>query len=63
LRFQTPEGALNVSADAVILALGGASWARLGSDGTWVPLLQQRGVDIAALQPANCGFDVRGQIF
>ncbi|MBC3877746.1 TIGR03862 family flavoprotein [Undibacterium sp. FT79W] len=58
LRFQTPEGVLNVSADAVILALGGASWARLGSDGAWVPLLQQRGVDIATLQPANCGFDV-----
>lgn len=58
LRFQTPEGDVNVSADAVILALGGASWARLGSDGAWVPILQQRGVDVAPLQAANCGFDV-----
>ena len=40
--------------------LGGASWARLGSDGAWVPLLEQRGVSIAPLAPANCGFDVRG---
>jgi uncharacterized flavoprotein (TIGR03862 family) len=46
------------SADAVVLALGGASWKRLGSDGTWVPLLQERGVAVAPLQPANCGFDV-----
>ncbi len=44
--------------DAVILALGGGSWARLGSDGAWVPLLQARGVDVAALKPSNCGFDV-----
>jgi uncharacterized flavoprotein (TIGR03862 family) len=58
LRFATPQGEQQVRADAVILALGGASWARLGSDGAWVPLLAQRGVDIAALRPANCGFDV-----
>jgi uncharacterized flavoprotein (TIGR03862 family) len=44
--------------DALILALGGGSWARLGSNGAWVPLLQARGVEVAALQPANCGFDV-----
>lgn len=43
---------------AVILALGGGSWARLGSDGAWVPLLQQRGIEVASLRPANCGFDV-----
>ncbi len=46
------------AADATVLALGGASWPRLGSDGAWVPLLAARGVDIAPLQPANCGFDV-----
>jgi uncharacterized flavoprotein (TIGR03862 family) len=44
--------------DAVILALGGASWPRLGSDGAWVPILEQRGIAIAPLRPANCGFDV-----
>jgi uncharacterized flavoprotein (TIGR03862 family) len=42
----------------VVLALGGGSWPRLGSDGSWVPLLERRGIDIAPLQPANCGFDV-----
>jgi len=47
-----------VYADAVILALGGASWARLGSDGAWAPLLAARGVEVAPLVPANCGFDV-----
>ncbi|OUJ06590.1 TIGR03862 family flavoprotein [Acetobacter malorum] len=44
--------------DAVILALGGASWPRLGSDGGWVSLLEQRGVAVSALRPANCGFQV-----
>ena len=58
LRFATPEGALQVAADALVLALGGASWPRLGSDGAWVPLLRERGIDIASLQPANCGFDL-----
>jgi uncharacterized flavoprotein (TIGR03862 family) len=42
------------------LAMGGGSWPRLGSNGAWVPLLVQRGVDIAPLLPANCGFDVPG---
>lgn len=60
LRFDSPLGEQLVQADATVLALGGASWARLGSDGAWVPLLEQRGVAIAALAPANCGFDVRG---
>ena len=50
--------AIEVQADAVVLALGGGSWARLGSDGAWIPLLQARGVDVAPLVPANCGFDV-----
>ena len=58
LAFETPQGNLTVRADAVVLALGGASWSRLGSDGAWVPWLQARGVDVAPLQPSNCGFDV-----
>ena len=58
LRFDTPNGAVVASADAVVLALGGGSWPRLGSDGAWVPWLAARGVDVAALQPSNCGFDV-----
>jgi uncharacterized flavoprotein (TIGR03862 family) len=57
LHMATPDGDIDVTADAVILALGGASWARLGSDGAWVPLLAQRGVDVAPLLPSNCGFD------
>ncbi|MES2261620.1 MAG: TIGR03862 family flavoprotein [Pseudomonadota bacterium] len=58
LRFATPDGDLIVQADATVLALGGASWARLGSDGAWVPLLEEQGVEVAPLSPANCGFDV-----
>lgn len=58
LRLDTPDGERMVEADATILALGGASWARLGSDGAWVPLLAERGVEIAPLAPSNCGFDV-----
>jgi uncharacterized flavoprotein (TIGR03862 family) len=60
LRFVTPVGEIAVKADAVVLTLGGASWARLGSDGAWAPWLQARGIDIAPLQPANCGFDGAG---
>ena len=58
LIFDTPSGPVAHGADATVLALGGASWPRLGSDGSWVPLLESRGVAIAPLQPANCGFDV-----
>lgn len=58
LRFATPQGERLVSADAVVLALGGGSWSRFGSDGAWVPLLAGRGVPIEPLNPANCGFDV-----
>lgn len=59
LRFATPTGeAAHVQPRAVVLALGGGSWARLGSDGAWVPLLAERGIAIAPLRPANCGFDV-----
>ncbi len=60
LRFATPAGEAIVKADAVVLALGGASWARLGSDGAWAPWLQERGIDVAPLLPANCGFDGAG---
>lgn len=59
LVFDTPQGPVSAQADAVVLALGGGSWARLGSDGAWVPLLHAKGVDVAPLQPSNCGFDVR----
>jgi uncharacterized flavoprotein (TIGR03862 family) len=58
LVFSTPDGELPVRPDAVVLALGGGSWARLGSDGAWVPLLAARGVEMAPLAPANCGFDI-----
>ena len=58
LRFATPDGEIVVQAAAVILALGGGSWARLGSDGAWVPLLQARAIGIEPLLPANCGFDI-----
>jgi len=58
LHFSTPDGEHVQPADAVILALGGASWARLGSDGAWAPRLARRGVAIAPLQASNSGFDV-----
>ncbi len=58
LLLNTPDGELLQRADAVVLALGGGSWARLGSDGAWLPLLAERGVGVAPLAPANCGFDV-----
>lgn len=59
LRFAAPAGEeTRVQARAVVLALGGGSWARLGSDGAWVPLLAERGIAMAPLRPANCGFDV-----
>lgn len=58
LRFTTPDGEHVHAADAVVLALGGGSWPRLGSDGEWTSRLEERGVAVAPLQPANCGFDV-----
>ena len=57
LIFDTPQGEINARSDATLLALGGGSWARLGSDGAWTALLAARGVTIAPLRPANCGFD------
>ncbi|TAV50575.1 TIGR03862 family flavoprotein [Rhizobium leguminosarum] len=56
--FETPEGRSIVHCDAALLALGGASWPRLGSDAAWVPWLAGRGVEIDTFQPANCGFVV-----
>jgi len=58
LRFRTPDGEVTEPADAVILALGGASWARLGSDGAWAGVLAEAGVDVAPFRPANVGFNV-----
>ena len=58
LVFATPDGEAQVRADAVVLALGGASWPRLGSDAAWVPHLEARGVRVLPFQPSNCGFDV-----
>ncbi len=59
LRIDSPEGEKTVQADATLLALGGGSWARLGSDGAWTRPLEQRGVGLAPLQPSNCGFEVQ----
>jgi uncharacterized flavoprotein (TIGR03862 family) len=57
LRFATPAGETAMQADAVILALGGGSWPQTGSTGAWIPILADRGVPVAPLKPANCGFD------
>jgi len=58
IRFNSPDGEKTIQADAVVLALGGGSWPRLGSDGAWVPWLEQAGAQIEPLKPSNCGFDV-----
>jgi uncharacterized flavoprotein (TIGR03862 family) len=58
LKLDAPGGAITIKPDAVVLALGGASWPQLGSTGTWTPWLQEQGIKIAPWQPANCGFDV-----
>lgn len=58
LAFDTSAGRVPFKADAVILALGGASWPKLGSDGAWVSVLGERGVAASPLRPANCGFDI-----
>ena len=58
LRFATTNGEVTVKADAVVLALGGGSWRRLGSDGAWVDWLKQAGAEVEPLRPSNCGFDV-----
>jgi uncharacterized flavoprotein (TIGR03862 family) len=58
LLFQTPDGQNVVDASATVLALGGESWPRLGSDGAWVEMLRGKGVNVSPLKPANCGFTV-----
>lgn len=58
LHFDTPLGERMVQADAAVLALGGASWPQLGSDGRWAEVLDRAGVPLAPLQPANCGFEI-----
>ncbi len=58
LTFDTPDGRKIVHCDAVLLALGGASYPRLGSDAAWLPVLNDKGIDITDFRPANCGFDV-----
>jgi uncharacterized flavoprotein (TIGR03862 family) len=58
LRLSNTGGEISIKPEATILALGGASWPKLGSDGAWVSLLEGMGVDVAPLQSANCGFDV-----
>jgi uncharacterized flavoprotein (TIGR03862 family) len=57
LSFATPQGEQAQQVQAVVLALGGGSWARLGSDGKWFAYLEAAGIEVAALRPANCGFD------
>jgi uncharacterized flavoprotein (TIGR03862 family) len=58
LRFETPTGEALLQPRASVLALGGASWPQLGSNGAWVPWLREAGAEVAPLLPANCGFDV-----
>jgi len=58
LVFEAPGGVERVDADAVLLALGGASWPRLGSDGAWFPILERAGIVLAPLQPSNCGVSI-----
>ena len=58
LRFASPEGERHVRADATVLALGGASWPELGSDGRWFDILAAQGIALAPLRPSNCGFDI-----
>ncbi|MBN8981722.1 MAG: TIGR03862 family flavoprotein [Rhizobiales bacterium] len=58
LTFETGVEKISMKADAIVLALGGASWPKLGSDGGWADILKSRGISIAPLRPANCGFTV-----
>jgi hypothetical protein len=61
LRFASTDGEVTLQASAVLLALGGASWPRLGSTGSWVDILRAQGVAVHDLQAANCGFDAAGR--
>ena len=59
LCFETPEGLKTVSCQSAIFAMGGGSWAKLGSDGQWMPWLKEAGIDTSELKPSNCGFEHR----
>lgn len=59
LCFETPDGLKTVSCETAIFAMGGGSWAKLGSDGRWMPWLKEAGIDTSALKPSNCGFEHR----
>ncbi|MDN3988196.1 TIGR03862 family flavoprotein [Zwartia vadi] len=59
LRFDTPKGEITTAPDATVLALGGGSWARLGSDGAWWPWLKEQGVPLSPLLPSNGGFETK----
>lgn len=63
LRFNTPAGEVLRTYDATLLALGGGSWAKLGSDGAWLALLHKRGIALTPLKPANCGFEIAWSTF
>lgn len=58
LTFDTPDGRQTLSPNVTVLALGGASWSRLGSDGAWAPWLSEKGVELAPFKPSNMGFKV-----
>lgn len=58
LLFTTPDGEQHIKADAVILALGGASWPKLGSQGEWITILEEREIAVAPFRPANSGFEI-----
>ena len=58
LRMQTPDGEITIQPRALVLALGGASWTRMGSTGEWAGLLKEQGIPLAPFRPANCGFEV-----
>jgi uncharacterized flavoprotein (TIGR03862 family) len=58
IRFESSDGEKEIQADVIVLALGGGSWSRLGSDGAWVPWLDQVAAQVEPLKPSNCGFDV-----
>jgi len=57
LCFDTPDGLKSISPQATLFAMGGGSWAKLGSDGQWMPWLRKAGIETTALKPSNCGFE------
>lgn len=63
LQFETPDGPVHAAPAATVLALGGGSWPELGGNTRWVAPLQTRGVEVAPLRPANCGFDIGWSAF